>query len=222
MNYFSVSKLNSAAFSILTLILSGCMETASDLNAVRPKPTMQQILAPNIPVSLISVDGLPVSKNQQLNELLLEEAKQRNVILTMESGQPRFKIKGYMSAYTVEGGTVMSWVWDMYDTHLQRAQRLGSSTLIKRNHIDPWSVVDDATLKIVASNSMNEIAAYLASAKDELLQDLKKRPEKIIPDNQISRNSIPQNQNVPKTRPALTHSLHSTGFSKFSALDLKH
>ncbi len=211
MTCFSVFKLNIATVLILALGLSGCMETASDLNAMHQKSPVQQVQAPNVPVMLVSIDGAPDAKTQQLNTIILTEAKQRSIILVTENAQSRFKIKGYMSAYGVQGGTVLSWVWDVYDTQLQRAQRIDGSTIVKKTNPDPWSTIDDTALKIAASTSMNDIAVYLASAKIEPLPSPKKLPEKIAPREPAS----------PVSGAALARLSPSTQSPKFSALDLR-
>ena len=209
--YFSVFKLKIAAFLIIALSLSGCMETASDLNAMHQKSSIQQVQAPNIPVMLVSIDGAPDSKILQLNNIISTEAKQRNIILVAENAQPRFKIKGYISAYGIQGGTALSWVWDVYDTRLQRAQRIDGSTIVKKADVDPWSTIDDTTLKTAASASMNDITVYLASAKIEPLPAPKKLPEKTAPREPAS----------PVSGAALAKFSPSTQPPKFSALDLR-
>ena len=180
-NYLANLKLKISAILFISIAMSGCMETASDLNGARQKPYAQQVQAPNVPVVLVSLEGTPETQIQQLNQFLESHAKQRGIFLVSETAQPRFKLKGYMSAYPVQGGTSINWVWDVYDTRLQRAQRIDGSILVKQTNVDPWDSIDDATLNIVAASSMTDIAVYLATAKIETLPLPKKTPEKTAP-----------------------------------------
>ncbi len=147
---------------IFSLSLCACMETASDLSLSREKP---QINAPPIPVSLISLEGAPDNITALFNTKLKEEAAKRDIHLVLDTAQPRFKLKGYLSAYSSENSTTISWVWDIYDTRLEHTQRIDGEVQIKQTNADAWNLADDATLKTAASNAMNEIASYLSTAK---------------------------------------------------------
>ncbi len=209
-SYLTNLKLKISAVLFISIAMSGCMETASDLNSARQKPYAQQVQAPNVPVVLVSLEGAPETQIQQLNQLLESHAKQHGIILVSENAQPRFRLKGYLSAYTAQEGTSISWVWDVYDTRLQRAQRVDGSTLVKQTNADPWAAINDATLNTVAASSMTDIAAYLATAKIETLPLPKKTPEKAAP-NEPALKSLSPAIAQPNTQKHI----------KFSALDLR-
>ncbi len=203
MNIFTKIILLTAAFS-----LTACMETASDLNTIRQRsevkqsPLQVQIQAPQIPVTLISLEGAPDSVTAQFNIALMSEAKLRNILLASDKTHVRFKLKGYLSAYSVQRGTSLSWVWDMYDSQAQRAQRIDGSQIIKRTEADPWTAIDDATLKLAASIAMNDVANYLSNAKQEQTTQSKKTPSvhvvKAQPAPAISEQPVTKNGLIPK------------------------
>lgn len=149
----------SAAGLMLALGLSGCMDTLEANNGRRPV-----VSAPSVPVALVSVDGVPQPVSDRFEAALNTEAKRRQIVLVHGSESPRYKLKGYLSAYEVEGGTALTWVWDMYDsTDEKRTRRVDGSQLVKTASAEPWSSVNDAALQAAAASSMNEVASYLAN-----------------------------------------------------------
>ncbi|MBY0611803.1 MAG: hypothetical protein K2P80_06430 [Beijerinckiaceae bacterium] len=138
--------------------LTGCVDT------LEPSARKPLVAAPGVPVALVSLEGAPDTVIGRFQTALGSEAARREIALVQGSETPRYKLKGYLSAYDVEGGTALAWVWDMYDTSERRAKRVDGAQLVKRNSPEPWSVVDDAALQVAASSSMNEVASYLTSA----------------------------------------------------------
>ena len=149
-----------AAMAILASCgLAGCVDTLEQANT----PQRPLVNAAGVPVALVSLDGAPDTVTQRFETALGKEASRREIALVQGSETPRYKLKGYLSAYEVEGGTALSWVWDMYDTTEKRARRVDGAQLVKRNAAEPWSTVDDAALQAAASSSMNEVASYLTN-----------------------------------------------------------
>ena len=138
--------------------MTGCVDT------LEPSSRKPQVNAPGVPVALVSLDGAPEAIVGRFQAALSTEATRREISLVQGSETPRYKLKGYLSAYDVEGGTALAWVWDMYDSAERRAKRVDGAQLVKRNGAEPWSVVDDAVLQVAAASSMNEVASYLANA----------------------------------------------------------
>ncbi len=149
-----------AALALAASSLCACVDTSLDMNT-RQQP---QVKAPPIPVALVSVEGAPEPFTNRFQTALATEAKLREIVLVQGTEEPRFKLRGYLSAYEVQGGTAVTWVWDVYDTNARRAQRINGSQVVKRTDAEPWNVVDDTLLRFAASSSMNEVAAYLGSA----------------------------------------------------------
>jgi hypothetical protein len=216
-------------FSLIGFNLTACMETASDLNTIRQRSEVKQhqdlqvqIQVPQIPVALISLEGAPDSTTAQLNLALISEAKLRNITLISDKTQPRFKLKGYISAYAVQGGTSLSWVWDMYDSQSQRAQRIDGSQIVKRVDSNAWAAIDDASLKLAASITMNDVANYLSNAQQETASK-----ETIPQDRKPDKKQTKKTPQLPdaKVMPAqsVSEPIIATGgvAPKFSTLDLR-
>ena len=137
--------------------LTGCIDTLEGSQR-------RQVNAPGVPVALVSVEGAPDAVVTRFQSALAGEAQRREIGLVQGSEAPRYKMKGYLSAYETEGGTALAWVWDMYDTTEKRAKRLDGAQIVKREGAEPWAVVDDAALQRAAANGMNEVAAYLTGS----------------------------------------------------------
>jgi hypothetical protein len=94
---------------------------------------------------------------------------QRDVALT-DQASARYLARGYLSAFPVEGGARLTYVWDIYDRTAHRAQRLNDEVALKGAAPDPWSMVDAAALASLAAQSAGELAAYLSNTPEALAQ----------------------------------------------------
>jgi hypothetical protein len=63
--------------------------------------------------------------------------------------------------------SAISWVWDVYDRDRQRVLRLTGKNVIAGAHADAWQAVDDASVAKIASDSMEQLAAFLTSPQAE-------------------------------------------------------
>jgi hypothetical protein len=116
-----------------------------------------------------SISGAPDSLHTQFTNALASEASARQVELVdgKDTGKDkaRYRIRGYLDAYATEDGkTALAYVWDVFDVQKRRAQRVqGASVRNAAAGDDPWAQMDQATVNRAASDSMNAIAAFLAS-----------------------------------------------------------
>ena len=71
----------------------------------------------------------------------------------------RFRVKGYLTAQPTEDGqTALAFVWDVYDSTKQRAQRVQGESIGKRSGgSDPWAGIDQTIVAKAASDSMDAI-----------------------------------------------------------------
>ncbi len=126
-----------------------------------------------IPVALESIDGAPAKVQTALIDELATAASDRKVDLVGSSAQARYRVRGYISADTSEGGTKVAYVWDVFDAQKRRAKRLTGSSPVSIasssiSSIDKeTSSIDKETLAKLAAASMDEIADFLASSKSE-------------------------------------------------------
>jgi hypothetical protein len=141
------------------LALAGCTETISDFNPSAPP----RARAPGVPVALVSLEGGPDAVVSRLSVAIAAQAQRRDILIVGIDGQPRYQVRGYVSAHLEGPEGELSWAFDIYDAQLRRARRVSGAEKI-RGGGDPWTAVNDATLKAVAFRSLDDIAEFLASA----------------------------------------------------------
>ncbi len=120
------------------------------------------VRAPDVPITILAVDGIPEAVNEPLLDSLSEAATSRGIVLVEADKKPRYQIKGYFSAAPGTNGTEISYVWDALDTQTQSSERVEGSAMTPRRAEDPWAVLDESTRKALAAQSMNDLARYLS------------------------------------------------------------
>jgi len=112
---------------VLALAVAGCQETTQ--TAARPR-----VDAPGVPVSVQSISGAPENVTTSFAGLLGEAAAERKMEIVPGNKPARFRVKGYLTAQPTEDGqTALAFVWDVYDSTKQRAQRVQGESIGKRS-----------------------------------------------------------------------------------------
>jgi len=144
---------------VLALAVAGCQETTQ--TAARPR-----VDAPGVPVSVQSISGAPDDVTTSFAGLLGEAAAERKMEIVPGDKPARFRVKGYLTAQPTEDGqTALAFVWDVYDSTKQRAQRVQGESIGKRSAgSDPWAGIDRTVVAKAASDSMDAIAGFLVTA----------------------------------------------------------
>lgn len=164
------------ALAILTPLLSGCVEQVADLQAssavALPTPSTIVRRADVSPrgavVALASIDGPPDAVVTRFAQALVAQAATRDIVLG-DVAKARYLVRGYVTAYAVEGGTAFGYVWDIFETGKARAQRLTDAVVIKEtNATDAWSLATDAMLTGLAAKSTEELAAFLSNTPEAI------------------------------------------------------
>jgi hypothetical protein len=152
-------KIVLGAAAVLTLGLAGCNESGPLARSGA------RVSAPGASVALISLEGAPNAVSVQLASALSTEAQSRQIAVVPDAANARYKLRGYVSAYTSEGSTAVNWVWDVFDSTQKRAQRLSGSQTVRATAQDPWAAVDEAALSALASRSMDGVAVFLSGGQ---------------------------------------------------------
>jgi len=114
-------------------------------------------------VAFDSIDGLPPAQFKELVENLNSEAQARHLAVTARDQPSAYRVRGYLAAETAKGKTTIAWVWDVFDRDQHRVLRVSGARTEKGRRRDAWSVADDAMLRHIAHNSMDQLAAFLTS-----------------------------------------------------------
>jgi len=113
------------------------------------------------------MEGAPTPLQNQFMALFNADVIQQDVALT-DSNSARYLARGYISAFPVDGGAKLTYVWDIYDRTNHRAQRLNDEIALKGSAANPWSLVDGAALQALAARSAGDLAAYLSNTPEAL------------------------------------------------------
>ena len=156
--------------SFLALALGGCADTSGPA----PVATAQSVsLRPSgysphpAALAVTQMEGAPTPLQSQFMALFNADVVQDDVALT-DSASARYLARGYISAFPVDGGAKLTYVWDIYDRANHRAQRLNDEIALKGATADPWSLVDASALQALAARSAGELAAYLSNTPEAL------------------------------------------------------
>jgi hypothetical protein len=117
------------------------------------------------PIAFESIEGAPSAVRIALAGELADAASARQVELVGNGAQARYRLRGYLTAEpTADGGTVLAFVWDVFDSQQRRAQRVtGSSPIKAASKKNPWDGLDKEALARLAAKSMDEIASFLSA-----------------------------------------------------------
>lgn len=165
-----------ASCSSLALALAGCAEnigvapgsataqaSSEATDSIRPSGFSPSPAA----LAVTQMEGAPTPLQTQFMALFDADAAGQQVTLT-DAAKARYMARGYISAFPVDGGARLTYVWDIYDRLNHRAQRLNDEIALKGSAADPWSLVDGAALSALAARSAHELAAYLSNTPEAL------------------------------------------------------
>ncbi len=141
-----------ASIAICGLCVAGCTTTGS-----RP--------GPNATVAFESIDGPPPATFKKLVQKLNEEAEAKKVPIVSRENAAPYRIRGYVALgiEKKQKRTIVSWVWDVYDTDLKRSFRLSGEEIAGPAGRNGWDAANDEVLTRVARAGMDRLAAYFQS-----------------------------------------------------------
>jgi hypothetical protein len=139
--------------------LAACVDTANDVPRVEASQSVTS--AGGASVAFASIEGAPEAISARFESALAEAASSRDITVS-DVKRAKYLVRGYVTAYPVEGGTAFAYVWDVFSADKKRTQRVDDALIVKRTGGDPWSIADDQVLASLAARSTNDIAGFLA------------------------------------------------------------
>jgi hypothetical protein len=139
--------------------LSACVDTAQQ--TPRVEASLAVASAGGASVAFASIEGAPEAVSARLANALAEAASSHDIAVS-DVKRAKYLVRGYVTAYPVEGGTAFAYVWDVFGADKKRAQRVDDALVVKGTVTDPWSLADDQVLASLAAHSTNDIAGFLA------------------------------------------------------------
>ena len=112
-------------------------------------------------VAFESIDGPPPQIFDRMVDVLDSESKLRNLSIVSREGSASYRVRSYLAAEVSHGGTVIAWVWDVYDRDRQRALRLSGEEPAGKAGRDPWTGADDLVLRKIAQAGLSGLSAMV-------------------------------------------------------------
>ena len=142
----------------------GGSATSESQYAVPPSPAVPFAQAR---FAFAPVTGAPATVLMTISSQLGKEAYAQHVTL-VPSGDTtaNYVVKGYLSAVGDVSGTILVYVWDIFDTSGRRVHRIsGQETTTGGSQNDPWAGVDTATATNVARRTIASIVAWGSASR---------------------------------------------------------
>lgn len=161
-------KLLPMAFALAAaLFVAACGNTGGSGSSSAPVGGSTAPAPPAVPFAeakfaFAPVTGAPATVLTRLSAELGKEAYVQHVSL-VPSGDPAatYVVKGYLSAVGDTSGTILVYVWDIFDTAGRRVHRIsGQETSGGGSQMDPWSGVDSSSTANVARRTISSIVAW--------------------------------------------------------------
>jgi hypothetical protein len=114
-------------------------------------------------IAFESIDGPPVAVFQNLVTTLSAEAQARQVRVVSRTGDPAYRIRGYLAAIVVGGKSHISWVWDVYDADKRRVLRIAGEEASGRPGVNAWAAADEQMVRRIARTSIDRLVTFLAA-----------------------------------------------------------
>ncbi|MFB9264314.1 hypothetical protein ACFFWD_14220 [Bradyrhizobium erythrophlei] len=112
-------------------------------------------------IAFESIDGPPPQVFDRMVGVLDSESKLRSLAIVSREGGAAYRVRSYLSAQVVRGRTVISWVWDVYDSNQQRALRLSGEEPAGKAGRDAWAAADDLVLRKIAQAGLSGLAGMI-------------------------------------------------------------
>jgi hypothetical protein len=113
-------------------------------------------------VAFDSIDGPPRDVFDRLVQNLDAEARERRLAVTSRTGNSAYRVRGYLGAQSTPKQSTVSWVWDVYDRDQHRVLRVTGEEKLAGAHKDAWQALDDAAVRRIAHDSVEQLATFLA------------------------------------------------------------
>ena len=165
----------------LGALLSGCNESlpSAQIETAAPQQRASGLSPRPAALAVTQMEGAPQPLQNQFMALFNADVVKEDVTLT-DTASARYLARGYISAFPVDGGARLTYVWDVYDRTNHRAQRLNDEIALTGAAPDPWSLVDTAALAALATRSAGEVAAFLSNTPEAVAAAPAAAPQQAI------------------------------------------
>jgi hypothetical protein len=158
--------------ALVAQVVAGCAEQRAEGKLAGPAVAAahRPDISPSGATVSMAVDGAPDAVAARLTSAMAAAAAERQIVVTEEK-TAKYLVRAYVSAYPVDGGVAIAYVFDVFDAKRHRAQRLNDAVTVKTNGEErttqePWAFADDNALADIANRSADDLAAYLSTTPE--------------------------------------------------------
>src|SRR5690349_7868933 len=150
------ARLGGLLATVLGFSVAGC--------STAPQPPAAYASARGPTIAFESIDGPPESIFRKYVQDISDEANARQMAIVSREAPSQFRVRGYLAALVEKRrGTVIAWVWDVYDIDQRRTLRLSGEEKTSGAGRGTWAAADDQLLRRIAKNGIDQLAAFLAA-----------------------------------------------------------
>jgi len=158
--------LQLAILCLLVLGLTGC--AGGPLSNVGSLFNRSGTSGPPQPIALAPIIGPPAKISKELSSQISAAAKDQNIPVVSASAAV-YTVRGYLTTSPDGKNHKLAYIWDVTEKSGKRVHRvLGEQIIAGRPGANPWSLVDQKTLKAIATKTVADLGAWLPkqSAKE--------------------------------------------------------
>jgi hypothetical protein len=162
------------AIALLTLFLAACVAIpppGPGAPTISPKGAFTLRSAPvrgaAARFSLGHISGAPEDVAITTTNTLTSQAKTRNLNFTAtDDPTATYHLRGYLSAVGDREGTILVYVWDVFDSKGVRLHRISGQERGSGTSSDPWGGIKDSTIQSAARDTIDDLVAWAGSGKE--------------------------------------------------------
>ena len=149
-------------------ILSGCSNAPTTLSGytspVEAGEARHGVPPEEVLFAFEPFDGAPVNIGDSLTQLLTSNSTTYKIrIIPRVKDNATYRVRGYLVATSDDTATIISYVYDVFDTNGARVHRINGREIGAASLGDPWSAVADGTVNQIAIRTLIELRNWLYS-----------------------------------------------------------
>ncbi len=167
-------RLVASALAAVTLFLSACSSVSvpspgPGAPTLGPRAAFTLRSAPvkgaSASFALARISGAPEDVVINTTQTLAAQAKTRNLKFstTDDNSGATYILKGYLSAVGDKQGTLLVYVWDVFDRKGTRLHRISGQEHGSGTTVDPWSGISAGTVSSAARDTIDDLVAWAGS-----------------------------------------------------------
>ena len=113
-------------------------------------------------MTFLPVEGAPQGKVTTLSKSIKQAAKTHGLaVLPANQSGAKYQVKGYFSALNDGSGTLLIYIWDIFDGSGKRLHRINGQERTASTETNPWQAISDKELGRVADATAQRLKSWV-------------------------------------------------------------